>query len=859
MRNRITLTALAFALTLASAAQAIRVNGTVHSSSGSPLFGAYVVEKATTNGTTTDINGDFSLDCASNATLVISFMGYFPQEVGVNGQTSLSIVLEENPVNITGTIVVATRNVNRSLMETPVPVDVLQVDKLATSSGQLDVNQLLQYAAPSFNSNRQSGADGADHIDPATLRGLGPDQTLVLINGKRMHQSSLVNLYGTRGRGNSGTDLNSIPVSAIKRIEILRDGAAAQYGSDAIAGVINIILKDEVDVTSLNLAGGITSEGDGAQAEVGSNTGFKIGNNGFGNVTLNYQNRGGTQRPPTDAGNGVYRERFGDAAQENMSAYFNTGIPLSGGELYAFGGLNHRHTEAYAWTRTPESERNVLSIYPNGFNPLITSQIQDLTAAAGIRGEVNGWKVDFGNSCGSNRFHFYVDSTLNASLEGASPTRFDAGGFQLWQNSTSLNFSRYWQKPLQGVNIAFGAENRVENYQIFAGEEASWMTYGPVIFDTAGGDTIYRPGGSQGFPGFRPANEVNEYRTNFGAFVDAEFDLTKGWMVGAALRFENYSDFGTTLNWKVASRIEISPAFAIRGSASTGFRAPSLPQVYFNSIFTDFVAGVPTDKFLVKSNSNVTEALGVAGLREEKSMNASLGFTARPFKGFSLTVDGYYVSITDRIVLTGAFDASDTAIDQYLVPLNVASAQFFTNALDTKTKGLDIIATYSRGLGSNSRLTLSLAANFNQMELGTIHTSDKLAGYEDVYFGTREQKFLLASAPPSKINFTIDYRVSKFNANVRVVRFGQVVLEGWAPDGPNGDILDDTYAPAMTVDVTLGYEISERLRLVVGGANVTNAYPTAQDPADTETGGDWDAVQMGFAGSLWFVKGIVKL
>ncbi len=869
MKKLLTLFVVLVTTTLISFSQTIHVEGVITVASGEELFGATVVEKGTNNGTLSRVDGTFGIDCNPNATLIVSYVGYSPTELKVNGQYTVMVFLEENALNMNGVDVIATRNVNRSLLETPVPVDVIPIDKITNTMGQLDLNQLLQYAAPSFNSNRQSGADGADHIDPATLRGLGPDQTLVLINGKRMHQSSLVNLYGTRGRGNSGTDLNTIPANAIERIEILRDGASAQYGSDAIAGVINIVLKKNVNMFQGNVALGTTSAGDGEQVEIGGNTGFSIGDDGYANVTLNYLNRGRTLRTPTDVGNGVYRNQFGDAAQENFSAYYNSGIGLgNGAEFYAYGGINHRNTDAFAWSRTPDSERNVIEIYPDGFDPHITSQIDDATSALGVRGMIGGWNVDFGNISGMNRFHFYVDGSLNASLEEASPTHFDAGGFQLSQNSTNLNFSRFWEEPLHGINLAFGAETRVENYQIFAGEEASWMTYGPTIFSSdstfdstgvfTGMDTTYRPGGSQGFPGFRPANEVDAFRTNLGFYADAEFDLTSNWMVELALRFENYSDFGNTLNWKIASRYEFSQKFAVRGSVSTGFRAPSLPQIYFNSVFTDFVAGVPTDKFLVQSNSNVTDALGIDPLRQEESMNASFGFTANPVRGLTVTVDGYYVDITDRIVLTGAFDASDTIIDDYLAPLNVASAQFFTNALGTTTMGVDVIIAYSHWFNDDNHLVATFAANFNNMELGDIQTSDILAGYEGVYFGTREQKFLLASAPPSKINLTLEYTMKKFSAMVRVVQFGEVVLEGWAPDGPNYDILDDTYAPAMTIDLTLGYQVFENFRLVVGGANITDAYPTAQDAADTESGGDWDAVQMGYMGSFWFTKGIVK-
>ena len=411
-----------------------------------------------------------------------------------------------------------------------------------------------------------------------------------------------------------------------------------------------------------------------------------------------------------------------------------------------------------------------------------------------------------------------------------------------------MTFSQYFPNSLKGINLAFGAEYRIDNYQIFAGEEGSWRNYG--IIDTVINDRVQqidvlgRPGGSQGFPGARPDNEVDENRTNLGAFVDTEFDISDAFMIGAAVRFENYSDFGNTFNAKLASRLQITNGLAIRGSVSTGFRAPSLAQIYYNTTFTDFVSGVATDKIIARNNSPITRALGIPALKEETATNASLGLTAK-FGSFTATVDGYYVNIKDRIVLTGAFEDTDDVIGGELQKLGVGAAQFFTNAIDTKTTGLDVILTWSKIFGA-SRLRLTLAGNFNNMELGDITTTEKLKGKEDIYFGSREQRFLLASAPDHKISFTADYRIRKFSANLRLVRFGEIVLEDWL-----GTL--DTYEPVMTTDLTLGYDLTRNLTLNIGAANLLNVYPTQQD-TETETGGLWDAVQHGFSGSLYFAK-----
>lgn len=777
---------------------------------------------------------------------------------------------EEDEEPVEEIVIVGSRRVqDRSVMETPVAVDFLDIEQVADSAGQLDINQLLQYVAPSFNSTRQSGADGADHIDPATLRGLGPDQTLVLINGKRRHQSSLINIFGSRGRGNTGTDLNTIPIAAIERIEILRDGASAQYGSDAIAGVINIVLKSDVGVFKGSLNGGVHNAKppkkydvkrdetfDGETLQASGNYGARILKTGFVNLTMDYLSKGSTNRPADPDVWDIYRKQFGDAALSNYGVFLNSEIPLADQtRLYAFGGFNYRDTDAYAWTRAADSPRNVPEIYPNGFDPHITSRILDYSIAAGVRSKLQGWDVDFDNTFGLNRFHYIIEGTLNASLLAASPTRFDAGGHQFSQNTTGLHFTRFFDSVLAGLNVAFGAEHRLDNYQIFAGEEGSYKNYG-IVDQVVNGeivqvDVLERPAGSQGFPGFQPSNEVDEYRTNIAAYLDVEADLLEDvLMVGAAGRAEHYSDFGNTVNGKLASRWTIYSDYdmftiAARGSVSTGFRAPSLAQIHYNTLFTDFVSGVAVDKIIAKNDSPITRALGIPALKEETSTNASLGLVTK-ISDVSLTVDGYYVKIRDRVVLTGAFEDTDPDIGQTLQDLNVGAAQFFTNALDTKTFGVDIILSSLFSFGDRHSLMAQFAFNFNHMELDDIHTNEQLTGKEDIYFGRREQKFLLASAPRFKTNLTLNYNVGMLNLHLRGVVFDKVVLIDWL-DG------EDVYDPAFTLDAAIGVDFNEHLSLILGATNLFNAYPTQQD-TETETGGLWDSVQMGTSGSFYYAK-----
>ena len=848
MKSYLLTFALIFLICTFSAAQTV-VSGKVNDDSGLPLPGVSITEKGSSSGTSSKQDGTFSIKVSSsNAVLVFKFIGYSTIEATSKSDNTISITLKPDSFQLQDITVIGSRSPNRSATQTPVPVDVISMAKVTNTVGQVDINQLLQFVAPSFNSNRQTGSDGADHVDPASLRGLGPDQTLVLINGKRRHQSSLVNLFGTRGRGNTGTDLNTIPAAAIERIEILRDGAAAQYGSDAIAGVINIVLKNSVNEFNGNVNSGITSESDGKNLGLNGNYGLKIGQKGFINLTADYLYRGRTNRAEdpamyADPESDVPRRFYGDALMKSFSTMYNAQFDLSEKvQLYSFAGFSNRNGDAYAFTRYPDNDRNIKSIYPNGFDPQIISNIKDRSISAGIKTTWNNWKIDLNNTFGYNKFNYTVDHTLNRSIGPTSPTKFDAGGFQLSQNVIGIDFNRFFNKTLAaGTNLALGAEFRTENYKIFAGEEGSWKAYSEA------------PAGSQGFPGFQPDNATNANRTNFGAFADAEFNFTNKFLVGTAIRYENYNDFGSTTNGKLTMRYQFSPAFTLRGSASTGFRAPSLAQAYFNTTYTNVVGGVPVEIQLAKNNSEIAKTLGIELLKQERTVNMSLGFTSKPTSEISFTLDGYYVKIKDRIVLTGSFTEDNSPeIAADLKRFNVGEVKFFTNALDTKTWGLDGVFTWATAFNGNQNFSMSLAANVNKLEPGKIKTSPKLAGKEDIYFDDREKAFLIASAPNSKVNLTFDYRHSKFNANLRFVRFDRLQLLDY------NYAEFDIYEARTTTDVTLGYRFSKNLALSLGASNLFNVLPSTSDAVNSESGGIYEPVQMGFNGTYYFTKLALK-
>ncbi len=892
------------------------VNGIIKDTNGNPISGVTISNKNSKQATTTKADGSFSIAAKNTDVLLVTAIGFAEQELIVGSNTTFNIAMLTKAVTENDVVVLGTRRVGRVKVATAVPVDVVKVNQVTNPTARMDLTSILNYAAPSFNYNKQSGSDGADHIDLATLRGLGPDQTLVLINGKRRHQTSFVSVFGTRGRGNSGTDLNAIPTSMIDRVEILRDGASAQYGSDAIAGVINLILKKSTNKLSgsIGYAGYLDNKFnpafakdlstqyihekklDGNSLAANMNYGVSVGKKGgFFNFSIDGLSTGKTYRQALDTSNYLtnnnalyinpYRRANGDGSVNMIGTMYNMEIPINTKTtFYSFAGYNHKNGDAYAYTRnfsarpsrfptTPGGEYigsgNILKATNDGeifYNPHIQTKIQDFSLSTGIKGTTsNKWNWDLSNTLGNNKFHFMGDQTFNASL-GNGQTHFDDGGFSFLQNTINANFSNEINDK---TNFAFGAEIRNEKYSIFAGEEASYKNYSDGT----------KAGGSQGFPGYQPADVVKATRSVVGFYSDLEYDVTKKLLIDGAVRFENYSDFGATANAKVASRYKAAKNFNIRASASTGFRAPSLQQINFSSTFTNVQGGNISEVKIAPNYSSITKAAGINNLKQEKSINAGAGFTYQPSKDLSFTVDGYYVNIKDRVVLSGQFDGSDPNLDADLrtqmANLNVAYAQFFANAANTSSLGIDFVADYNKKIGNN-RYKVLFTSNVQKMKIDKINTPTKLAGstfLQQTFFSDREQKFLLASAPNVKTALNLEYGNAKYTIGARFTYFGKVSIFGYGQDGlginptvpldnGSGDIADlYNYSGKVVSDLYASKPLNKNWTLFIGADNILNAHPDfgavkgAKDWSyNTETGGAWDAVQMGINGRRLFAR-----
>ncbi len=846
-------------------------------------------------------------------------------------------------------IVTGTRAANRTVADSPVPVDVITAQAL-TTGGAGDTNTALNALVPSFNFPRPSIADGSDVIRPATLRGLSPDQTLVLVNGKRRHVSALLNVNGTVGRGSAAVDLNTLPALAVERIEVLRDGASSQYGSDAIAGVINVRLKTadhggKASVTygkyvtkldgvaevlglqtnagqpflepndSRYLAarlGGRPSRNDGDTWTLGMNIGVPIGE-GFLNVTGEYRDRdtvnraGYDLRPNYNRVGGAFDAReltfnrlnflFGDPKTEDYTVVVNAGTPLGGGwEAYAFGTFAQRNGRSAAnWRQgggatnrdysvlspsTTPTSANFAGIYADGFLPFIASDYKDYSAALGVKGEVGPWSIDLSGVYGHNRIDYRTENSINVSFGPTGPRNVDSGGIRFSQVTANLDITREFELGLaKPLTLAFGGEFRRENFKERPGQLESYaagpyavLSRATTAADCAASGGVYNgasgicsfPGrtaavGQQGFPGIPASARTDNSRNSFAGYLELDTDIVDGFTVTAAGRFERYSDFGNTVNGKLAARYEIIPQLSVRGAISNGFRAPSLHQQFFTTTTTQFISGVPVDTVTAQVGSPLARALGATPLKPEKSRNISAGITVNPVPGFNLTADFFHIKIKDRIVLTenlGASGASDAAVKAVLAKSgfsSVGAARFFINGLDTTTKGFDVVGTYHINGGAFGNWQLSAAYNYTDQKIDRrINNLGPLAQIPGlVLFGRGEGLRFTEGQPRDKIVLSANGEISAFGVTARTTRYGRVVAPdtGTAPLGADAASLtaygpnDIFLRPKWITDIEVRYTFKEHMTFSIGADNVFDVYPTRSPFGKRPDGGNYPSNQ----------------
>jgi iron complex outermembrane receptor protein len=770
-------------------------------------------------------------------------------------------------------IVTGTRRTDRTVADSTVPIDVISNEALL-NQGSTETNRLLNNLVPSFNFPQPSLTDGTDSLRPATLRGLAPDQVLVLINGKRRHLSSLLNLNGSVGRGSAGVDMNTIPPLAIDRIEVLRDGAASQYGSDAIAGVINIQLKrrpggraqatygkyittleDVHDVASvaptttasgdpaITYENGESKRRDGETWTIASNIGVPVGETGYFNVTAEYKDRKPTNRSGPDprrqySTTGDIREttidrinhRYGDGQSQDYNFVINAGADLwdTGFELYEFGTYGVRDGNGAGFYRRSLDARNAdwanggQPYYPDGFLPLIVSEITDIAGVIGVRGEAAGWNLDLSANYGSNRLNYAVENSFNTSLGGlASPRRFNAGGLRSGQTSINFDAQRDINLGFGDTSLAAGLEYRNENYKIVPGQSASYIA-GPYTFTNGAAP------GAQVFPGFTPSTAVDESRDSYAAYVELESDLTQALNVQLAGRYEHFSDFGGTLNGKFAARFEPVEGLAARGSISTGFRAPGMAQQYFSTTSTNNVAGVGLIEIgTFPVSSPIAIALGAQPLEPEKSVNLGAGVVFTMIPGLNVTVDYYNIKINDRIVLTENLQGQDVRDILNAAGVIGTSGRFFINGIDTRTQGVDIVANYRLPDFGAGRFSLTAGYNLNDTKITDRRT---FSGFTADRLFARPESFRLTEGQPSnKLNLGLDWDYGPAGLTLRANRYGEVFLpvgnvnsitvaKGDAP----GDI---TLSPKWIVDLEARFRPISALEVAVGANNLLDEYP----------------------------------
>ncbi|SOB79446.1 iron complex outermembrane recepter protein [Sphingomonas guangdongensis] len=721
------------------------------------------------------------------------------KQLGKSSIVALGVALgtpawgQDVPVDTSEIVVVGSRAPGRLGSETASPVDILSADELA-ARGLSDLSRTLQFLAPSFNFPRSATAPSAANTRAATLRGLSPDQVLVLVNGKRRHSSSVVNFNNVVGRGSVPYDLNTIPVSAIERVEILRDGAAAQYGSDAIAGVINIVLKSGAASGFADVQSGITERGDGRTLTAALNHGFALGDDGSLNVTAELRERGATNRAGIDSRYGRLTGEQGDPDSVDLNAAASLRQAIGSVELYGDATYDRRRSRSPAQFRVPTTAP---AIFPAGFVPHIRLRMDDFDGTLGLRGEWRGWRWDLSDTVGLNETRFRVEDTANTTLGAASPTAFEAGGARYAQNVASLGISRPL-KLLAGGNLAIGAEHRLEWFKIRQGEPGSYVG-----------------AGAQGFPGYNPPSPVDVDRNAWSVYADLELRPIEALTLGGAVRHEEYSDFGAATTGKLTAFLKPLDMLALRATASTGFRAPSLQQQFFSTVTSQSSGGVLVNIGTFAVSDPVARALGSQPLRQETSRNLSGGIVLTPGGGFTLTVDAFRIEIDDRIALSETLSgAAVTAILRAAGITNASQARFFTNAVDTTTKGYEITANWRHRLADGS---LALTAGYGRFDTDVDRLNTNAVVPSAPLLGPMAIGLLTTAQPKDKWTLAGRLDLGAFGLNADLVQFGEFTTISV--------LTPQTYGAVTTIDLTADFTVTRQFRFGIGVLNLTDAFP----------------------------------
>lgn len=844
--------------------------GKVIDQDGMALAGVNIVEKGTSNGVTTDFDGNFEIEVAGDATLVFSYIGFDSVEEAVEDRASINVTMAEGGVQLEEMIVVGSRTAPRSNTDTPLPVDVVGVKELL-STGQPTFDKALQYRIPSFNTVQTPVNDATSLLDPYEIRNMGPSRTLILINGKRKNLSALLYTQTSPGRGETGADISAIPTDAIKRVEILRDGASAQYGSDAIAGVMNIILKDSPNDGSATVRLGVTSEGDGEMFGVAINNGSAIGDDkGFVNYTVDLSKVNLMNRPGiVDAGGEAldfgadiadvqeFLARQPDAGNingspETAAAKFsaNFGYDLSDNtQLYANAAYVYKYVNSFANYRTPywrtvEDFPYLADFFPgnnpntpggyDGYVPTFEGLLSDYNGTVGFRSIINDWNIDASFTTGGNTQTYKVNQTHNPNVvfspstfidangngtvedgeltEGSelyrenSQQSFDPGGTKFTHNVGNIDISRLLSDK---ISFGVGAEFRTETFEIIEGELSS-----------------YDGGGADSFAGASPQNSGKFNRYNIGGYLSLDYDVTDAFLLSGTVRTENYSDFGNTFIYKFSSRYKISDAFTLRGSLSSGFRAPTLHQIYTQKAQYQFIPGQGIQVGgLINNVSTQAKLLGIPQLDAETSNNFTIGVGGN-IDQFSYTVDYYNIAVKDRIVLSteiGPTEAGNTALDEILTSNNLSDVSFFANAIDTKTSGIDVVLAY-KGIGiGEGNLDLNLSGNYtiqNERD-GEVNNPTLVEQAGQSVVNETQEALFFTSRPLTKWILGVNYDINKFGFSVNNTYFGKTKFQ---QQGLSNDLFTE-FTPKTVTDLGINFNATEKFTIAINVNNIFNVLP----------------------------------